>query len=415
MLDMEAIKNFSIDKSDWKKVKFGDVVFEPKESVKDPVAEGIKHVVGLEHIDSEDIHLRRSESLDKSTTFTKKFSKGDVLFGRRRAYLKKAAKAEFEGICSGDITVMRAKEELLNPDLLPFIVNNDKFFDYAITHSAGGLSPRVKFKDLANYEIYLPKLEQQKLLLNLFLQLDDLFLKEKNVYNFQIQLKSSMVKELLLGKNMAGKKKSSAFGEIPDDWKVVSLFDLRELSDKHSFTGGPFGSNLKSEHYTKTGVRVLQLQNIGNGEFLGDYKLYTSNEKADELKSCNIYPGDLILAKMAPVARCAIIPDIEERYVMCSDGIRLKVNEELYDKKFIYHAINTSHFLAYCESKCSGTTRARITIGDLKKVPVVIPSTKEEQVEIRHKIDSIDIAIQNMKSKSQISKELYQVLVKKVF
>ena len=162
MLDIEAIKNFSIDKSGWKKVKFGDVVFEPKESVKDPVVEGIEHVVGLEHIDSGDMHLRRSASIEESTTFTKKFSNGDVLFGRRRAYLKKAAKADFEGICSGDITVMRAKVALLLPELLPFVVNNDKFFEYAITHSAGGLSPRVKFKDLANYNLHLPNEALQK-------------------------------------------------------------------------------------------------------------------------------------------------------------------------------------------------------------------------------------------------------------
>ena len=136
--------------------KFGDVVFEPKETVKNPVAEGIEHVVGLEHIVSEDMHLRQSANVEKSTTFTKKFSKGDVLFGRRRAYLKKAAKAEFEGICSGDITVMRSKENLI-PSLLPFIVNNDRFFDFAITHSAGGLSPRVKFKDLSKYEIKIPE------------------------------------------------------------------------------------------------------------------------------------------------------------------------------------------------------------------------------------------------------------------
>ncbi len=196
MLDMEAIKHFSIDKSDWKKVKFGDVVFEPKESVKDPVAEGIEHVVGLEHIDSEDIHLRRSASIEQSTTFTKHFSKGDVLFGRRRAYLKKAAKAEFDGICSGDITVMRAKEELLLPELLPFIVNNESFFDYAITHSAGGLSPRVKFKDLASFEFNLPPFEVQRQYLQLF-SLFDQMIESSNVESQKLsQLRSSFLKRI---------------------------------------------------------------------------------------------------------------------------------------------------------------------------------------------------------------------------
>lgn len=180
MLDIEVIKNFSIDKSDWQTIKFGDVVYEPKESVKDPIAEGIKHVVGLEHINSEDIHLRRSASMEESTTFTKKFSEGDVLFGRRRAYLKKAAKASFEGICSGDITVMRANQEFLISDLLPFIVNNDNFFDHAITHSAGGLSPRVKFKDIENYSILLPQLEEQGRLVEL-LKLADQQVEQESV------------------------------------------------------------------------------------------------------------------------------------------------------------------------------------------------------------------------------------------
>ncbi len=172
----------NFDKSDWTPVKFGDVAFEPKESVKDARAEGIEHVVGLEHIDSEDIHLRRSDGIDTSTTFTKKFSTGDVLFGRRRAYLKKAAQAPFEGICSGDITVMRANEELLLPELLPFIVNNDKFFDWAVTHSAGGLSPRCKFKDLANYEFLLPPKKQQAEIAELLWAMEVVVEKEKAIF-----------------------------------------------------------------------------------------------------------------------------------------------------------------------------------------------------------------------------------------
>ncbi|MCI5167152.1 MAG: hypothetical protein D3903_13915 [Candidatus Electrothrix sp. GM3_4] len=90
-------KKLTFDKSDWMPVKFGDVVQEPKESVKNAAAAGIERVVGLEHIERENVHLRRFSGIEESTTFTKKFSKGDVLFGRRRAYLKKAAQAEFEG------------------------------------------------------------------------------------------------------------------------------------------------------------------------------------------------------------------------------------------------------------------------------------------------------------------------------
>ena len=170
----------NIDKTNWKPVKFGDVVAEPKEICKDIVAEGIEHVVGLEHVDTGDLHLRKSATIEESTTFSKKFRKGDVLFGRRRAYLKKAAQADFDGICSGDITVFRVKKELSSA-LLPFIVNNDKFFDYAVKHSAGGLSPRVKFKDLANYEFLLPPKAEQARLAELLWAIDEVVEKDKLV------------------------------------------------------------------------------------------------------------------------------------------------------------------------------------------------------------------------------------------
>jgi len=193
---MEAIltNKLNIDKTGWTLVKFGDVVSEGRETVQDFAAEDIQHVVGLEHIDTENIHLTRSETMEGSTTFTKKFKKGDVLFGRRRAYLKKAAQATFSGICSGDITVLRAKKELL-PELLPFLVCNDKFFDYAIKHSAGGLSPRVKFKDLANYEFLLPPKAQQAKLAELLWGMDAVVEKEMGLLDKIIKLKDVKLKE----------------------------------------------------------------------------------------------------------------------------------------------------------------------------------------------------------------------------
>src|SRR5690606_15513882 len=107
-------------------------------------------------------------------------------------------------------------------------------------------------------------------------------------------------------------------------------------------TGGPFGSNLKASDYTENGVRIIQLQNIGDGVFNDEYRVYTSTKKADELASCNIFPGDILLSKMGdPVARATLVPPIEERYLMASDGIRLKVDEKKFDRNFILEAINS--------------------------------------------------------------------------
>ena len=116
------------------KVLLGDVARERRETCK-----GSKDgypVVGLEHLIPEEITLSAWDE-EKENTFTKLFRKGDVLFGRRRAYLKKAAVAPFDGICSGDITVIEAIPEKILPELLPFIIQNDALFDFAVGKSAG--------------------------------------------------------------------------------------------------------------------------------------------------------------------------------------------------------------------------------------------------------------------------------------
>lgn len=152
------------------KVLLGDVAVEHKETCK-----GSKDgypIVGLEHLIPEEITLTAWDE-GSENTFTKMFRKGNVLFGRRRAYLKKAAVAPFDGICSGDITVIEAKPDRILPELLPFIIQNDALFDFAVGKSAGSLSPRVKWEHLKNYEFELPDMDKQRELASLLWAMDD--------------------------------------------------------------------------------------------------------------------------------------------------------------------------------------------------------------------------------------------------
>jgi len=120
-------------------------------------------IVGLEHIEPYDMLLKNWD-VNVETTFTKEFHKGQIMFGRRRAYQHKACVATCDGICSGDITLIEPIEGMVYPDLLPFIVQNDDFFEHAIKGSNGALSPRVKWEHMANFEVNLPSLAEQKVL-----------------------------------------------------------------------------------------------------------------------------------------------------------------------------------------------------------------------------------------------------------
>ena len=142
-------------------MKLGDIARESRETYKGNKTD--IPIVGLEHLISGELRFNDYE-VNTDNTFTKVFHKGQILFGRRRAYLKKAAVAEFDGICSGDITVIEAIPGNVDARLLPFIIQNDRLFAFAVSRSAGGLSPRVKWEHLADYEFELPSIEEQRVL-----------------------------------------------------------------------------------------------------------------------------------------------------------------------------------------------------------------------------------------------------------
>jgi len=155
-----------------KKVTLSDLAKESRATARNPLDEGIERFVGLEHIEPGNLKIQGWGNVADGTTFTKVFEEGDVLFGRRRAYLKKAAKADFKGLCSGDITVLKANPKNIKPELLPYYMSADSVFEFAVSNSAGSLSPRAKWRDLSKMELAIPDLKTQEEILKVFELLD---------------------------------------------------------------------------------------------------------------------------------------------------------------------------------------------------------------------------------------------------
>ena len=220
-------------------MKLGEIARESRETYSGDKT-GIP-IVGLEHLVSQELKFTDYD-IDTDNTFTKKFHKGQILFGRRRAYLKKAAIADFDGICSGDITVIEAIPGKVDPMLLPFIIQNDRLFDYAISHSAGGLSPRVKWADLADYEFDLPSLEEQRRLADKLWAAYEL----KEAYKKMIAATDEMVKAQFI----------EMFCSTKTNYKKYKLNEIASILSGFAF---------KSEKYTDQGVRIIRIVNVQKG------------------------------------------------------------------------------------------------------------------------------------------------------
>ena len=161
------------DRSKWQPVRFGDVVENVNETEHDPQTAGIERFIGLEHMEPGSLHIRSWGNVADGTTFTRRCRPGQVLFGKRRAYQRKVAVAEFDAVVSGDIYVFVPKNDRLVPELLPFLCMSERFFQFAVGTSAGSLSPRTNWSSIAKFEFALPPLDQQRRIAEILWAVDE--------------------------------------------------------------------------------------------------------------------------------------------------------------------------------------------------------------------------------------------------
>ena len=163
LTSIDKMDSLNLDRSKWKLVSFGDVALKQNEPV-DRETTDLKRYIAGQHMRSEDLHLREWGDVGENylgPAFTRKFSVGDILYGSRRTYLRKVAVADFEGITANTTFVIKANEDAIVKELLPFVMLSEGFTQHSIRNSKGSVNPYINWKDIANYEFLLPPKDQQ--------------------------------------------------------------------------------------------------------------------------------------------------------------------------------------------------------------------------------------------------------------
>ncbi|WP_277373131.1 restriction endonuclease subunit S [Pseudomonas sp. AA-38] len=172
-------------------------------------------------------------------------------------------------------------------------------------------------------------------------------------------------------------------------------YQLAELAalGTDTFVDGPFGSGLKSHEYVDAGVRLIQLQNIGEGKWHDENKKFITPRKFKTLERHGAVPGDIAIAKMAdPVARACLVPPVSKQFVVVADCIRLRLDQSRFDPGFVVRSINSPYTRREAEKKAIGSTRVRINLSVLKTVGCLAPELIEQQA-ITRILDTLDTAI----------------------
>lgn len=146
------------------------------------------------------------------------------------------------------------------------------------------------------------------------------------------------------------------------------------------FSDGPFGSNLKSEHYRGSGVRVVRLQNIGVGEFIDDDKAFISRQHFDKLRKHECLPGDLLIGTLGdPNLRACILPSDIPMAINKADCVQARPNPRRAHAQYLTALLNIPSTLHLVPGMVHGQTRARVSMGELAELPIPLPPLPQQQ------------------------------------
>lgn len=384
-------------KPGWKLVKFGDVVRLSKERAKNPEAEGIERYVGLEHIDPDDLRIRRWGLVAEGTTFTSKFKPGQVLFGKRRAYQRKVAVADFEGVCSGDIYVFEsANQKVLLPELLPFICQTNRFFEYAVGTSAGSLSPRTNWTSLAKFEFALPPIEEQKNLANLLIS-------------------ASKTLESLYQLHYFTKTLLQSYLDFQINEQLVNTVRIQQLIDKNIIAPPQDGNHgekhPKGKDYVKTGIPFLMASDIVDGEINFNECKYISKELALSLRIGFAKEGDVLLTHKGTVGETAILHGIQTEFVMLTPQVsyyRIQKKERLLPK-YLYLVFRSSFFQRQLVSYSRQSTRAYIGIQRQRELQIPLPPLSIQEVAVE-KLEQLEHTLSSVSKRIDKTQAIFNYL-----
>lgn len=202
------------------------------------------------------------------------------------------------------------------------------------------------------------------------------------------------------------------FKGYQEDWEQRKVTELLKNSSS-AMKIGPFGSALKKEYFVEEGIKVYAQENAFTGDFsMGDY--YITEDKYKELKSCELYPGDLVISMMGTIGACAIFPKNAEKGIMNSHLLRLQFNNEVIPEYIMYLLRDSVLIRKQIDRLSVGSIMSGLSSSVVKKLVFPIPKLAEQKRIVEY-LDSIDRLITLHQRKCEEMKTLKKYMLQKMF
>jgi len=261
----------------WQVVKFAEIAKNISKRV-DPTTTDLEVYVGLEHLDPQSLRIQRRGVPSDVKGQKLQVRPGQIIFGKRRAYQKKLAVADFDGICSAHAMVLEEIPGKIIPGLLPFFMQSDMFMDRAVAISEGSLSPTIKWKTFAVQEFPLPPFGRQKEILEVLEKNEEVKVKKKTSLDSLNRLKRVLLARIFDKNRAKGKQ-----------WTFTTLKNVAQYQNGKAFP---------SKDYSLDGVKLLRPGNIaisGKVEWKRKSTTHLPRDYWDDSEKYRVFSNEIVM------------------------------------------------------------------------------------------------------------------------
>lgn len=365
------------DRKGWKRMPFGAFADSINDRV-EPSDAAEEIYVGLEHLDSQNLHIWRWGKGSDVIGTKLRFQKGDIIFGRRRAYQRKLAVAEFDGICSAHAMVVRAKRDMVMPEFLPFLMMNDRFMNRAVEISVGSLSPTINWTTLKLEEFDLPPLDQQRRIAEILEAVDEASESYASSVADLVRVRRAQIDELI---------------PAPTASNNITFVRLGKLTSMQN--GRPF----PSAEYQDSGVRLIRPGNLapdGNLDWSPLSTVRLPHRYREENSGWWIGADQILINLTAQsladgfIGRVCLTKEGDEGLLNQRIG-RFVLNEDMHPR-FFFRCLQTTRFRSVVENRCEGSKIRHLYFRHFEDFPLPRLSKKQQQ-KIVDTLDAMDLAL----------------------
>jgi len=358
----------------WHTVRFGDVAKKISDIV-DRKNCDLDHFVAGEHMQTDDFRIKEWGTIDDGylgPAFNHKFSKGQILYGSRRTYLRKVSLPHFDGVCANTTFVIEPTGEDLVPELLPFVMQSAGFNEQSIRMSKGSTNPYINWKDIACYEFAVPEKEQQRRIATTLWAAEDCIVKGEGVVAAAEQAKQVLMRELFSkGIGHTEFKNVIGLGKIPAKWNC-DLLDQLVQQVSVGIVQKP------ASYYVENGIPTLRSLNIQENRIIPEDMVYISPKDNDTvLSKSKLRKGDVLVVRTGYPGTSCVVPN-EYEGKNCIDLIIVRTGVRLFNE-YLSRYLNSPDGKQQIFSRSAGLAQQHLNIAEIKKLLIPYGSLEEQR------------------------------------